>query len=75
MIVVLSPERFGLPGVPSDRIRCTRCGAACWISKRATLRPGDAALCVVCAMAVVRVNDTIERAPWALEDLAEELDA
>ena len=71
MIVVVEPERFGLPAVPSDRTRCKRCSAACWISKRAVLAPGDSILCVVCAMAVVHVNDTIAPAPWAFEDLEE----
>jgi len=38
---------------------------------RAELGPEDVALCVVCAMAVVKPGDSIEPAPWVLADLAD----
>ena len=71
------PERFGLPRVPSDRRTCGRCQASVWVSKRATLESFtgelaiDGILCVVCAMAVIKPGDTIDAAPWVVEDLAE----
>ena len=65
------PERFGLPRVPSRKVPCVRCGASTWLSMRAELGPEDVALCVVCAMAVVKPGDSIEPAPWVLADLAD----
>lgn len=72
-VVIVMPERFGLPFVPSDRVRCYRCGASCWLSKRATGYTG--ALCLVCATAVVKSGDILSPAPWAGEDLADADDA
>lgn len=72
-VLVCSPERFGLPAVPSDRRRCDRCYATVWLSKRAELEAEGITgiLCIVCAMAVIKVGDEIEPAPWVLEDIAE----
>ena len=73
MIVVLAPERYGLPLVPSDRVACGRCGASCWLSKRARARlPADTRMaCIVCGMAIVKPGDTIEPGDWIAEDLAD----
>ena len=70
-VVVVMPERYGLPRVPSHRIRCQRCDASCWISNRAELEPVDGVICVVCAMSVVKPGDIIEGAPWVVDDLAD----
>ena len=67
-VLIAMPERFGLPRVPSDKRRCHRCGASVWVSKRAADWTG-AVLCVVCGMAVVRVDDIVSAAPWVLADL------
>lgn len=69
--IVVAPERYGLPRVPSRKIRCSRCDASCWISLRAELGPEDVAVCVVCAMAVVKPTDLIQAAPWVVADLVE----
>lgn len=83
VIVIVAPERFGLPAVPSVRVLCDRCGASCWLSKRAELgaagdgtggRAIDGFLCVVCAMAVVKPGDTIEPGPWVVADLADQVE-
>jgi hypothetical protein len=82
VIVVVQPERYGLPRVPSIRVTCDRCGAGCWLSKRAELgaagdgtggRAIDGLLCVVCAMAVIKPTDTIEPGAWVVADLADVL--
>jgi hypothetical protein len=76
VILVAMPERFGLPGVPSDRRECDRCGAGVWVSRRARSEAApsiDGIICVVCAMAVVKPGDTLEPAPWVAADLADAL--
>lgn len=72
--IVTMPERFGYPRVASRKVPCSRCGGSTWLSLRAELGPEDVALCVVCAMAVVKPGDTIEPAPWVILDLAEVLE-
>lgn len=71
--VVVMPERFGLPAIPSRRVPCVRCGASAWLSLRAELTTEDVTLCVICAMAVIKPGDIIDPGPWVLDDLAETL--
>jgi hypothetical protein len=66
VIVITQPQRFGKPAVPSTTVRCVRCLAECWLDQRAELGEEDRIVCVVCAMAIVRPDDTITPAPWAL---------
>lgn len=63
-LLILAPERFGLPTEPSTRGKCRRCKADVWVPRAAAIQPGDQLLCVVCAMSVVRVGDVIDSAPW-----------
>jgi hypothetical protein len=69
-ILVAMPERYGLPAVPSERRRCARCLGAVWVSVRGTSWSG-VIVCLTCAMALLHPSDTIQPAPWILEDLAE----
>jgi hypothetical protein len=73
-VVIVQPERYGFPLVPSRRVICQRCGASCWLSNRAELGADDGVMCVVCAMAVVKPGDTIDAGPWVVVDLAEILE-
>jgi hypothetical protein len=71
VIVVVQPQRFGPPAVRSLSRRCHRCTAEVWLSARAELTADDVIVCVVCAMAIVKVGDAIELAPWTRADLEE----
>jgi hypothetical protein len=74
-VLVVIPQRYGPPAVPSVAVECGRCHGPCWLSQRARLAGFDGLLCVVCAMAVVKPGDTIDAAPWVVEDLADAIEA
>jgi len=59
---------LGLPVVPSDKRRCSRCMAEVWVSKRGDAFVGRI-VCIVCAMSLMRPGDTVTPAAWVLEDL------
>jgi hypothetical protein len=75
MIAVVIPQRYGPPAVPSVPVVCDRCAQGCWLSRRADRATIDGLICVVCAMAVVKPGDTIDAAPWVVEDLAAAIEA
>jgi hypothetical protein len=69
-VIVVAPTRYGTSKVPSIGVTCERCGQPCWLSQRARLELTDVIVCVVCAMAVIKPDDVVERAPWVSRDLA-----
>ena len=69
MLVCLRIADRAVPGVPSDVVTCSRCGADCW---RSVLGRGSTliVICMVCAM----LDDDFrqadpEPAPWVPRDL------